>query len=147
MYTSLNTTLATFNTTIGLLGKGTNYPVRFAAELKSADSNAGPGLVYHRIAVDVMCALHGFERKRIVLNLQNRGAISWLAPEDVVEVPCIVDQSGAWCSEVGTIPEHLAGVSKAPCRNLLFERIGHRREIVLRQPKFAIEGSGDQAGA
>src|SRR5450755_610475 len=44
MYTTLNTQLATFNTTLNLLPPS-KYAVQYAAELKNADSNAGPLLV------------------------------------------------------------------------------------------------------
>jgi len=44
MYTTVNTQLATFNTTLNLLPPS-KYAVQYAAELKNADSNAGPLLV------------------------------------------------------------------------------------------------------
>lgn len=62
---------------------------------------------YHRIAVDVMSALYGADPKRIVLNVPNRGAVAGLAPEDVVEVPCVVDRSGARPLAIGTLPEQV----------------------------------------
>ncbi len=74
---------------------------------------------YHRIAVDVMCALSGADPKRIVLNLPNRGAIAGLDAEDVVEIPCIVDRSGLRSSRVGTVPE--------PARSLIFSVKAYER--------------------
>jgi 6-phospho-beta-glucosidase len=62
---------------------------------------------YHRIAVDVMSALCSADPKRIVLNVPIRGAVAGLAPEDVVEVPCIVDRSGARPLAIGTLPEQV----------------------------------------
>jgi chitodextrinase len=53
MYTSLDTVLTTFNTTLSLLGNGSKYPVKFAIALKSADSNAGPQLVSSGASVAV----------------------------------------------------------------------------------------------
>lgn len=67
---------------------------------------------YHRIAVDVMCALAGGGAKRIILNLPNRGAIEGLESADVVEIPCVVDQSGLRALPVAAVPE--------PARSLIF---------------------------
>jgi 6-phospho-beta-glucosidase len=60
---------------------------------------------YHRIAVDVMLALCSAHPRRIVLNVPNRGAIAGLEEEDVVEVPCLVDRSGARPLAIGKPPE------------------------------------------
>ena len=60
---------------------------------------------YHRIAVEVMLALCSADPRRIVLNVPNRGAIAGLAAEDIVEVPCLVDRSGARPLAAGTPPE------------------------------------------
>jgi 6-phospho-beta-glucosidase len=60
---------------------------------------------YHRIAVDAMLALCSAEPRRIVLNAPNRGAIAGLGAEDVIEVPCLVDRSGACPLTVGKAPE------------------------------------------
>lgn len=65
---------------------------------------------YHRIAVDVMCALCSAQPRRIVLNLPNGGSVSELAPEDVVEMPCTVDRSGFRCATFGTLPEAVRGL-------------------------------------
>ena len=65
----------------------------FAAE--EVDWNPFEGATgYHRIAVDTIRALSSSEPKRMVLNVSNRGAIPDLEPEDIVEVPCMVDRSG-----------------------------------------------------
>ena len=65
---------------------------------------------YHRIAVDVMCALSGADGKRMVLNVPNRGAIAGLEPEDVVEIPCIADSSGARPQAIGALPDSVRGL-------------------------------------
>ena len=49
---------------------------------------------YHRIAVDAIRALSSPTPRRLVLNIPNRDAIPDLQPEDVVEIPCLVDRSG-----------------------------------------------------
>jgi 6-phospho-beta-glucosidase len=45
---------------------------------------------YHRIALAVMSALRGVEKRRLILNVHNQGSIEGIAPTDVVEVPCQV---------------------------------------------------------
>jgi 6-phospho-beta-glucosidase len=66
---------------------------------------------YHRIAVDAISALCSSEPSRLVLNVGNRGAIEDLAPEDVVEVPCLVDKSGARPLPIGSLPETVRGLT------------------------------------
>ena len=65
---------------------------------------------YHRIAVDVMCALSGADAKRMVLNVPNRGAVAGLDPEDVVEIPCVVDSSGPRSLTVGALPDSVCSL-------------------------------------
>jgi 6-phospho-beta-glucosidase len=65
---------------------------------------------YHRIALDVMGALVSSEARLIVANVQNRGAIDGLEPDDVVEVPCLVSRSGASPQPVGRLPESVGGL-------------------------------------
>jgi 6-phospho-beta-glucosidase len=68
---------------------------------------------YHRIALDVTTSLAGGLPARIVLNVGNRGTITDLAPEDVVEVPCLVDQQGPQPLAVGSLPESVRGLIQA----------------------------------
>lgn len=65
---------------------------------------------YHRIAIDVMTALRRNEPTRIVLNVPNRGAISDLADDDVVELPCLIDRHGPRPIESGRLPETVRGL-------------------------------------
>lgn len=65
---------------------------------------------YHRIALDVMTALAADSPSRIVVNVSNRGAISDLKNDDVVEVPCLVDQNGAQPLAVGSLPGAVKGL-------------------------------------
>lgn len=65
---------------------------------------------YHRIAIDVMTALRGTEPRRIVLNVANRGAIEDLGPDDVVELPCLIDRHGPRPVESGRLPETVRGL-------------------------------------
>jgi 6-phospho-beta-glucosidase len=66
---------------------------------------------YHRIAVEAISALSSSEPSRMVLNVPNQGAIDQLEPEDVVEVPCMVDKSGPRPIPVGPIPMAVRGLT------------------------------------
>jgi 6-phospho-beta-glucosidase len=68
---------------------------------------------YHRIAVDAIRALCSDQPAKVVLNVLNRGTISELAPEDVIEVPCMVDRSGPQAAVIGTLPEVVRGLTVA----------------------------------
>src|SRR5262249_19557712 len=70
--------------------------------------NAATG--YHRIALDVMSALISDEPARIVVNVANRGAITDLKDDDVVEVPCLIDQRGARPVPIGNLPDSVRGL-------------------------------------
>lgn len=65
---------------------------------------------YHRIAINVMKALSGSEPQRIVVNVQNRGAIQDIADEDVVEVPCRIGHNAIHREACGQLPEAVRGL-------------------------------------
>ncbi len=65
---------------------------------------------YHRIALDVMKALSGAQATRIVVDVRNQGAITDLSADDVVEVPCLIDQQGPHPLAVGELPEAARGL-------------------------------------
>ncbi len=66
---------------------------------------------YHRIALDVMNGLLSDCPREIVLNVMNRGAIDDLKADDVVEVPCNVDSTGARPRRTGPLPEQVRGLT------------------------------------
>jgi 6-phospho-beta-glucosidase len=66
---------------------------------------------YHRIALDVMTGLLSDRPREIVLNVMNRGAIDDLEADDVVEVPCDVDRTGARPRRAGHLPEQVRGLT------------------------------------
>jgi 6-phospho-beta-glucosidase len=68
---------------------------------------------YHRIAVDAIAALTGSQPSRLVLNVPNQGAIADLADEDVIEVPCLVDKSGARPVKAQSLPAAVKGLTIA----------------------------------
>ena len=65
---------------------------------------------YHRIALAVMTALAGREASRIVLNVRNRGALTDLADDEVVEMPCQVDWQGPQVIAAGQLPVQVRGL-------------------------------------
>lgn len=81
---------------------------------------------YHRIAIDVMLALRRKEPTRMVLNVANRGAISDLAEDDVVEIPCLIDRNGPRPVESGKLPESVRGLVLAVKE---YERLAIRAAI------------------
>ena len=68
---------------------------------------------YHRIALDVMLALTSQQPARIVLNVPNNGAIADLENDDVVEVPCLIDQHGPQALAMGALPSQVRGLVQA----------------------------------
>ena len=65
---------------------------------------------YHRIALEVMLALTSQQPSRLVLNVRNNGAITDLEDEDVVEVPCLIDQHGPQSVAIGALPSQVRGL-------------------------------------
>ena len=69
------------------------YYEQVAAESRKADpdpSRERGGGEHGEFAVDVICALHRDEGRRMIVNTRNNGAISSLDPDAVVEVPALV---------------------------------------------------------
>ena len=65
---------------------------------------------YHRIAVETISALTSSSPHSIILNVPNHGSIQGMAPDDIVEVPCLVDHSGPRPLAVGTLPDPVRGL-------------------------------------
>lgn len=65
---------------------------------------------YHRIAIDVMNGLTSKEAREVVLNVPNCGAIADLEADDVVEVPCDLDQNGPRPRRTGRLPDSVRGL-------------------------------------
>jgi len=62
---------------------------------------------YDRIALGVLGAIHFNTNTIIPLSVANRGNIECLLPDDVVEVPCVVNANGARPLHVGPVPEQV----------------------------------------
>ena len=87
---------------------------------------------YHRIAVDVMRGLTSARANQVVVNVQNRGTINGLNPDDVVEVLCDISENGAVPKPVGDLPESVRGLVlsvKAYERTLIEAAVGHSQSL------------------
>jgi len=65
---------------------------------------------YHRIALDVMNALCSDTPSRVVINVRNQGAITDIAPNDIVEAVCAISKSGIVREQSGPLPEDVRGL-------------------------------------
>jgi 6-phospho-beta-glucosidase len=64
-------------------------------------------------AVDVICALHRDEGRRMIVNTVNGGAIASLEPDAIVEVPALVGRSGPAPLTMGALPRPVRGLTQA----------------------------------
>jgi 6-phospho-beta-glucosidase len=65
---------------------------------------------YDRIALMTMRAILGGTGDVIPLDVPNRGNFPFLLPDDIVEVPCVVDRNGPRALHVPAVPEHCAAL-------------------------------------
>ncbi|RCV55172.1 6-phospho-beta-glucosidase [Marinitenerispora sediminis] len=68
---------------------------------------------YEQVALAVMRAVARDEPARLIVNVRNRGSIAGLDDDAVVEVPCLVDGSGARPLAVGALTGHQAALVQA----------------------------------
>ncbi|MFB6955827.1 6-phospho-beta-glucosidase [Streptomyces sp. NPDC056309] len=77
-----------------------------AGEREADDLSGG----YEKVALALMRAIARDERTTLILNVRNRGTLSALDAEAVVEVPCLVDANGAHPVSVDPLPGHATGL-------------------------------------
>ncbi|MER5383624.1 6-phospho-beta-glucosidase [Streptomyces sp. NPDC002688] len=77
-----------------------------AGERDADDLSGG----YEKVALALMRAIARDERTTLILNVRNRGTLSVLDSEAVIEVPCLVDANGAHPVTVDPLPGHAAGL-------------------------------------
>ncbi|MGW3493431.1 6-phospho-beta-glucosidase [Streptomyces sp. NPDC001020] len=65
---------------------------------------------YEKVALALMRAIARDERTTLILNVRNRGTLSVLDPDAVIEVPCLVDAGGAHPVTVDPLPGHATGL-------------------------------------
>ncbi|MEU0368741.1 6-phospho-beta-glucosidase [Streptomyces sp. NPDC006283] len=68
---------------------------------------------YEKVALALMRAVARNERTTLILNVRNRGTLSVLDADAVVEVPCFVDADGAHPVAVAPLPLHAVGLVTA----------------------------------
>ena len=115
-------------TYLSLEGKGN-------ASERVAPSEAALLSGYDKIAVSVIQAIHANTGSVIPLSVSNRGNVSGLQDDDVVEVPCLVNGNGAHPLHVGAPPQSV--------RAMLNEVKAYERATVA----AALSGSRDEAVA
>ncbi|WP_067797201.1 family 4 glycosyl hydrolase [Actinomadura formosensis] len=92
------------------------YYERVSAEAGKADPDPPRergGGEHGEFAVDVICALHRDEGRRMIVNTRNNGAISSLDEDAVVEVPALVGRSGPVPLTMGPLPGPVRGLTQA----------------------------------
>ncbi|MFE9811562.1 6-phospho-beta-glucosidase [Streptomyces sp. NPDC005548] len=77
-----------------------------AGERDADDLSGG----YEKVALALMRAIARDERTTLILNVRNRGTLSALDSEAVIEVPCLVDANGAHPVAVDPLPGHATGL-------------------------------------
>jgi 6-phospho-beta-glucosidase len=77
------------------------------AEPRAADLDGGG---YTGVAMAVLRAVLRDEPAQLIVDVRNDGAIAGIADESVVEVPCLVDGSGARAEPVGPLTGDQAGL-------------------------------------
>ncbi|MGW5662385.1 6-phospho-beta-glucosidase [Streptomyces sp. NPDC003758] len=77
-----------------------------AGEREADDLSGG----YEKVALALMRAIARDERTTLILNVRNRGTLSVLDTEAVIEVPCLVDANGAHPVAVDPLPGHATGL-------------------------------------
>ncbi|MET9371752.1 6-phospho-beta-glucosidase [Streptomyces griseoflavus] len=77
-----------------------------AGEREADDLSGG----YEKVALALMRAIARDERTTLILNVPNRGTLSPLDAEAVIEVPCLVDANGAHPVAVDPLPGHAVGL-------------------------------------
>ncbi|MCB5183270.1 6-phospho-beta-glucosidase [Streptomyces antimicrobicus] len=78
-----------------------------AGEREASDLESGG---YERVALALMRAIARDERATLILNVRGRGLLAPLDADAVIEVPCLVDASGARPVAVDPLPYHAAGL-------------------------------------
>ncbi|MEV0171524.1 6-phospho-beta-glucosidase [Streptomyces sp. NPDC050803] len=77
-----------------------------AGERDADDLSGG----YEKVALALMRAIARDERTTLILNVRNRGTLSVLDADAVIEVPCLVDANGAHPVAVDPLPDHATGL-------------------------------------
>ncbi|MFC9932168.1 6-phospho-beta-glucosidase [Streptomyces sp. NPDC127190] len=77
-----------------------------AGEREADDLSGG----YEKVALALMRAIARNERATLILNVRNRSTLAALDADAVIEVPCLVDASGAQPLAAAPLPGHATGL-------------------------------------
>lgn len=77
-----------------------------AGEREADDLSGG----YEKVALALMRAIARDERATLILNVRNRSTLTALDADAVIEVPCLVDASGAHPLAADPLPGHATGL-------------------------------------
>lgn len=77
-----------------------------AGEREADDLSGG----YEKVALALMRAIARDERTTLILNVRNHSTLAVLDADAVIEVPCLVDASGAHPVSVDPLPGHATGL-------------------------------------
>jgi 6-phospho-beta-glucosidase len=88
----------------------TNRKIADAGERDASDVGSGG---YENVALSLMHALALDEEATLILNVRNRGALTDLDEDAVVEIPCVVDAKGARATVIAPLPDHALGLVNA----------------------------------
>jgi 6-phospho-beta-glucosidase len=72
----------------------------------------GDLLGYGRIALDLIESLEGICDHELILNIPNEGAITGMAPKDIVEIPVKVSKHKLQPKTIWDVPDHCLGLMK-----------------------------------
>ncbi|MER6614363.1 6-phospho-beta-glucosidase [Streptomyces xantholiticus] len=86
---------------------------REAARVDERDEDDLESGGYEKVALALMRAVARDERTTLILNVRNRGTLSVLDADAVIEVPCFVDANGAHPVAVDPLPYHAVGLVTA----------------------------------
>jgi 6-phospho-beta-glucosidase len=90
-----------------------NFAAEAEREVPDPSTERGGRGQHGRMAVDVICALSGDEQRRVIANTVNRGAVSDLPDDAIVEVPCLMGAQGATPIAMGALPPAVRGLTAA----------------------------------
>lgn len=90
-----------------------NFAAEAEREVPDPSTERGGRGQHGQMAVDVICALSGDEQRRVIANAVNRGSISDLPDDAIVEVPCLVGARGAKPLAMGALPPSVRGLTAA----------------------------------
>jgi 6-phospho-beta-glucosidase len=67
---------------------------------------------YAELALDLIESLSGGKTSRLILNIPNRGSITGMDPNSIVEIPAVVSKNTVLPVAIGEVPDHCLGLMK-----------------------------------